>query len=192
VKADVTAVFHGYADESPVLRDLSDLVNGEMFFEDFCVPSDCQFSAVSGDPVDKGAEVQCIEEDRSQDKNHHQYPEDGGFGTLDEELYPDTEQCQSSQKPEDVFLGFVSKHQLVHQLQNCSVAKVRKKCPATTESCHLLRGMNSFPFDLSNLTHSKLTARVHFAGCLIYEVTIRTFGESGNGNGAFSFAQIRP
>jgi len=86
VKADVTAVFHGYPDVSLILRDLSDLVNGETFFKDFCIPSDCQYSAVSGDLVDDGAEVQGQKEDGNQDKNHSQHPEDGCFGTLNEEL----------------------------------------------------------------------------------------------------------
>jgi hypothetical protein len=50
------------------------------------IPSDCQYSAVSGNPVYKGTEVQGQKEDGNQDKNHSQHPEDGGFGTLNEEL----------------------------------------------------------------------------------------------------------
>lgn len=69
-------------DISLILGDLCDLVNGEMFFKDFCVPSYCEYAVVSREAVDQGAEVQGKEEYCSQDKEHHHYPEDGSFGAV--------------------------------------------------------------------------------------------------------------
>ena len=109
------AVFHFNADISLILGDLCDLVNGEMFFKDFCVPSYCEYAVVSREAVDQGAEVQGKEEYCSQDKEHHHYPEDGSFGAVHEQLQAHREEQQSSEEAENVFLCLVSNHKLIHR-----------------------------------------------------------------------------
>jgi hypothetical protein len=126
VQADGAAVFHDYAYKSLVLSNLCDLLNREMFFKDFCVPSDCQYSVISSEPVDNGAENQCKEDYGSQNKNHHKNPEDSSFRTVHEKLEAHSEEQQSSQEAEEIFLSLVANHQLIHQGLVYCIAKVIK------------------------------------------------------------------
>jgi len=120
------AVLHDDADKPSVVGDLSDLVNAEMLFEQFGIPSDCQYASVGCETVDQCAEEHCKEEDGYEDEDHHKYPEHRFFRDVDKQLQSDSKECQTSQEAEHIFLRLISKHQLVHQGLFCLTAKGKK------------------------------------------------------------------
>jgi hypothetical protein len=110
------AVLQGYADEPFVFGYGGDLVDAEVFFEEFGIPADCEDALVGCESVYECSEVECKQEYCGQDENDDQDPEYGAFRAVDEKLESHGEEQQSAQEAEQELLCLVSDDELVHRM----------------------------------------------------------------------------
>ena len=115
LQPDCVAVLQGYADEPFVFGYGGDLVDAEVFFEEFGIPADCEYALVGSQSVDESSEVESKQEYCCQDEYDDQDPEDGAFRAVDEKLESNGEEQQSAQEAKKKLLCFISDDKLVHR-----------------------------------------------------------------------------
>ena len=113
---DCVAVLQGNTDELFVFGYGGDLVDAEVFLEEFGIPADCKDALVGSQSVDECSEVECKQEYGGQDENDYQDPEYGAFRVMDEELESHGEEQQSAQEAKKKLLCLISDDELVHRL----------------------------------------------------------------------------